>query len=62
MSNSSECWHDNVLTSLGDSEVLGEVARSVAMTGSGCPARYVRNISLLQYISLSHYNYFVDTL
>lgn len=61
VSNGSECWHDYVLTSLGDSGVPGEAVRSVAMTSSSCIARYVRIRSLLQYISLSHYNCFVDT-
>lgn len=61
LSKGFECWYDYVLTSLGDSEVLREVVRSVAMMGSSCLARYVRDRSLLQYISLSHYNCFVDT-
>lgn len=49
VSNGSGCRHDCVLISLGDFEVLGEVVRSVAMTGNGCPARYVTDRSLLFY-------------
>jgi hypothetical protein len=52
VSRRSRCWYIHVLTSLGDSEVFGEVVRNIAMMGCDCLARYVRDSEVFYIISV----------